>query len=47
MEKQDLIFMKEAIEWASDCHPVNESIPSWRPDFFTKQPVRTIAVEPP
>ena len=27
MEKQDLKFMKEAIEWANDCHPYKESIP--------------------
>ena len=27
MDKHDLQFMQEAIEWASDCHPVKESIP--------------------
>jgi len=27
MDKHDLKFMQEAIEWASDCHPVKESIP--------------------
>jgi hypothetical protein len=27
MDKHDLKFMQEAIEWTSDCHPVKESIP--------------------
>jgi pyrimidine deaminase RibD-like protein len=27
MEQHDLKFMKEAIEWASDCHPIKENIP--------------------
>lgn len=27
MDKHDLKFIKEAIEWANDCHRVKESIP--------------------
>ena len=27
MEKYDIAFMKEAIQWASGCHPIKESIP--------------------
>lgn len=27
MEKYHLNFMKEAIAWADDCHPVKENIP--------------------
>jgi pyrimidine deaminase RibD-like protein len=27
MENHDLDFMKEAIEWANDCHPAKDTIP--------------------